>query len=46
MMLSDKTKQEPGLILGVGIIVGALIILFTLGGTILTTILTVVYPAI
>ena len=46
MMLADKTKQEPGLILGAGIILASLIILFTLGGTILTTIITVVYPAI
>lgn len=31
--------------MGAGIIVAALVILFTLGGTILTTIVTVVYPA-
>lgn len=46
MMLADKTKQEPGLILGVGIIVASLFIIITLGWTILTTIITVVYPAI
>ena len=45
-MLAEKTKQEPGLILAAGILVSALVILFTLGGTILTTIITVVYPAV
>lgn len=46
MILSEKTKQEPGLILAVFIVIGALVILIFLGATILTTVITVVYPAI
>ena len=42
--LSNKTKVEPGYFLGGGILLSALIILFTMGGTILSAVITVVYP--
>jgi receptor expression-enhancing protein 5/6 len=42
--LSQKTKVEPGYFLGGAILLSALIILFTMGGTILTAVITVVYP--
>ena len=45
MQLSQKTKVEPGYILGGGLLVSSLLILFFLGGTILTAVITVVYPA-
>ena len=44
--LSQKTHVEPGYFLGGAILLSALIILFTMGGTILTAVITVVYPAI
>ena len=42
--LSQKTKVEPGYFLGGGLLLSALIIVFTMGGTILTAVITVVYP--
>jgi receptor expression-enhancing protein 5/6 len=42
--LSNKTKVEPGYFLGGGILISALIILITMGGTILSAVITVVYP--
>lgn len=44
MDLSKKTHVEPGYFLGGGLILSALIILFTMGGTILSGVITVVYP--
>ena len=44
MELSQKTKVEPGYFLGGGLLLSALIILFTMGGTILSAVITVVYP--
>lgn len=46
MQLSQKTGQEPGLILGAFLLLIGLIILITMGATILTVVITVVYPAI
>lgn len=43
--LSKKTNVEPGYFLGGAIILAALIILITMGGTILSAVITVVYPA-
>lgn len=43
--LSKKTNVEPGYFLGGAIVLAALIILFTMGGTILSAVVTVVYPA-
>lgn len=43
--LSKKTNVEPGYFLGGAIILAALIILITMGGTILSAVVTVVYPA-
>lgn len=45
MQLSEKTKVEPGYILGGMMALGALLILVFLGGTILTVTITVLYPA-
>jgi receptor expression-enhancing protein 5/6 len=45
MELSKMTKVEPGYFLGGGIILSALIILITMGGTILSAVITVVYPS-
>jgi receptor expression-enhancing protein 5/6 len=42
--LSNKTHVEPGYFLGGAILLSALVILFTMGGTILTAVITVVYP--
>ncbi len=44
--LSNKTHLEPGLFLGAAIALSALIILITMGGTILSAVVTVVYPAL
>lgn len=43
--LAKKAGVEPGLILGGGLIVSALLILIFFGATILTVVITVVYPA-
>lgn len=43
--LSQKTHIEPGYFLGGAILLSALIILFTMGGTILFAVITVIYPA-
>jgi receptor expression-enhancing protein 5/6 len=45
VQLSEKTKVEPGYILGGALFLTALTILILFGGTILSAVLTVVYPA-
>ena len=45
MNLSKKANVEPGYILAAGIALSCLLILIFLGGTILTAVVTVVYPA-
>ena len=42
--LSKKTKVEPGYFLGGAIVLSALVILFTMGLSILFSVITVVYP--
>jgi len=46
VQLAEKTQQKPGLILAVALLITGLVILISLGATILTVIITVVYPAI
>ena len=45
VLLSEKTGVEPMYIIAGSLFLSALIILITMGGTILTVVLTVVYPA-
>jgi hypothetical protein len=44
--IAKKAGVEPSVLLGAGVVVGALVVLICLGGVILSVMISVIYPSI